>query len=305
MSEVAKSKELNIIDILCYDVGSGILKYLLPKDLTNLREVCTQIYSMLFQKGFFNLRIISATFQSIKPVLNNTNFVLYLMKKNWNMVSKRSFRQLNQWGVYKKFVEHTIEKQKALLSENIQKKLQGRYPSLVVSYEAFASEVAFSAHQKGGNTVLREELIGETTSEWINLKKTIEQDLLKEYDAQVERSKEKSAEHQLNKENFVLRIKRCMEQFESELPLKTYGQEGASQIYEFSHKSLFEYFMAKKLIMLKDSDAIIEEGSRLLMYRPVQTEKGALRFWEEGWRDEDNHLLKDAFFEIIKVSRYE
>jgi len=217
------------------------------------------------------------------------------------MVSKRSFRQLNQWGVYKKFVQHTIEKQKGLLSENIQKKLQGRYPSLVVSYEAFASEVAFSAHQKGGNTVLREELIGETTSEWINLKKTIEQELLKEYDEQV---KEKP-EHQLTKENFVLRIKRCMEQFESELPLKTYGQEGAAQIYEFSHKSLFEYFMAKKLIMLKDSDAIIEEGSRLLCFRPVQIEKGALRFWEEGWRDEDNHLLKDALFEIIKNSRYE
>jgi hypothetical protein len=40
--------------------------------------------------------------------------------------------------------------------------------------------------------------------------------------------------------------------------------------------------MAKRLLMIKNSDQVVEEGIRLLGRRKIQKEKEALVFWEEG-----------------------
>jgi len=86
------------------------------------------------------------------------------------------------------------------------------------------------------------------------------------------------------------------------MPLRIQG--GAEPRYEFSHKHLFEYFMAKKLVKLNATDSIIEDGSLLIGTRPIQAERGALRFWEEGFREEENKVLKQTLFEVMRVSRY-
>jgi len=306
---------INVVDLLRYDVGNYILKkHLFSRDIKSLKEVCTGLYAMLFQKGFFNLKVISAAFKSIQPVLQDP-FVSYLVKKNLKPVSKGPFRQLNRYRVYEKFVKHTFitQVQKALLSEKLQKQLQGSYPSLIASYEAFASEVAFRAFRKGETTILRQELAEQTTSEWIRLKEHIEEDCRKGIELQEQRLMEEKlnesieeAQNRLKRQillkNYVTMIHNLIELFESGLPLSSKGH-GEEQKYEFDRKSLFEYFVAKRLIMLKDSGSVIEDGIRLLRGCPIQEEKEVLKFFEEGWGEEEVSQLKEPFFEIIKASR--
>jgi hypothetical protein len=69
------------------------------------------------------------------------------------------------------------------------------------------------------------------------------------------------------------------QQFAPDLPLKIRGQR-----YEFSHKSLFEYFVAKRLRDLFDSEAdfISEKELQPLMKKLVNSNPEALIFLLEG-----------------------
>jgi hypothetical protein len=51
----------------------------------------------------------------------------------------------------------------------------------------------------------------------------------------------------LKEEDYIAMKSQRSQQFESELPLKLRGT-GEDQKYEYVHKSVFEYFMAKRLI---------------------------------------------------------
>jgi WD40 repeat protein/ankyrin repeat protein/serine/threonine protein kinase len=259
--------------------------------------------------------------ESVRTVLRNP-FVLYLMRKSWETVSKKPFNRLNRWQIYEGFVEHTFKKliehtpknQKPLLSESIQKILQGKYPDLLTSYQAFASDIAYRAFQKESVTLEWKE--SAQVSNWADVKKYVKQEAEGEFlkrqeklqsdlaKANEEEQKKLKRRVLLSKEEHIIMKLRNVQQFEGELPMKLRGVDGDER-YEYSHRSLFEYFIAKRLTMLRNSNRVVEEGIGLLNGRAIQDEKEALFFWEEGWGIEEVNKLKEPLFEIINASRHD
>jgi len=254
--------------------------------------------------------------ESVRTVLRNP-FVLHLMKESWETVSKRSLNRLNRWHIYEGFIEHIFKTQSSLLSENLHKRLIDNQENLLVSYQEFASRIAFSAFQKNGITLEWKEAL--MVSTWANLKDLAQSQAKDEFAQRQEKLaanlKEANEEEKnkltrrslLTEEDYVAMIMKRVQQFESELPMHLRG-EGLEKRYKYSHKSLFEYFIAKRILMLKNlknNDSIIEEGIRLLQGRPIQAEKEALNFFEEGWGEDESNQLKEPLFEIIKASRYD
>jgi WD40 repeat protein/serine/threonine protein kinase len=264
------------------------------------------------QESYDEYKKTLAEVESVRTVLR-TPFVLHLMKGSWGTVSKKPLNRLSRYQIYEGFIEHTIKTQKSLLSESIQKLLQGNFPDLPTSYQAFASEVAFRAFQKNTTTLEWKEAL--LFSRWVAIKGYARQEARKEFARCQKKLKVKlkkvdeKEEGQLKrcslltKEDYVSMMVKKLGQFEGELPLKLRGEEGAVR-YEFSHKSLFEYFLAKRLILLKSSNSIVKEGVSLLKERAIQEEKEALIFWEEGWGEQEVNRLKEPLFEIIKASRH-
>jgi WD40 repeat protein/serine/threonine protein kinase len=248
---------------------------------------------------------------SVREVLRNP-FVLHLMRQSWETISKKPLNLLNRYQIYEGSIEHTLTSQKMLLSASLQALLQGGYSDLLTSYQAFASEVAFGAFQQGGITLGWKETRG--FFKWPDLKEYAESEAKEEFTKRQEElavKLEEAGEKEiaqlrrrslLTEEDYVTMKLKRVQQFEGELPMKVRSSEEDKR-YESSHKSLFEYFMAKRLHMLKNSDTIVEEGLQLLQARPIQDEKEALVFWEEGWGEEEVNRLKEPFFEIIKASR--
>jgi ankyrin repeat protein/serine/threonine protein kinase len=250
--------------------------------------------------------------EAVRTVLRNP-FVLYLLGKSWETVSKKPLNRLNRFQIYEGFIEHIIGTQKLLLSKNLRKLLKGNCPSLLVSYQAFVSEVAMKAFNHKAITLSLQEAKG--LSEWVNLGKYAEEEAKKEFVGRQEQLQIKLANADdsekeqllrrslLKEEDYVLMKLKDVQQVEAELPMKVRGSEIAKS-YEYSHKSLFEYFMAKRLLLLKDSNQMVEEGVRLLEKRPIQEEKESLIFFEEGWGEEEVNRLKEPLFEIIKASKH-
>jgi WD40 repeat protein/serine/threonine protein kinase len=240
-----------------------------------------------------------AEVEAVRTVLRNP-FVLYLLRSSWETVSKKPLHLLNRWQIYEGFTAHILTNQKTLLSKNLQALLKGDYTDLLTSYQAFASEVAMRAFNHKRITLSIEETKG--LSAWVYLKEYAEEEARKEF-SEKEKTKLKRRSL-LSQEDYVLMMLKRVQQFEAELTTKVRGIDGDKR-YEYSHKSLFEYFMAKRLVMLKDSDWIVKEGIRLLEKRPIQEEREALAFWEEGWGIEEVNRLKEPLFEIIKASRHD
>jgi WD40 repeat protein/serine/threonine protein kinase len=251
--------------------------------------------------------------EAVRTVLRNP-FVLHLLRASWETISKKPLNRLNRWQIYEGFIDHIINTQKSLLPEKLQKLLQGAYPSLLISYQAFISEVAIRAFNNKGITLSLEKAQG--VSEWAKLEEYTEEEAKNEFAERQEQLKLKLANADdsekeqlmrrslLKEEDYILMKAKDVQQVEAELPMKLRG-DGIGKRYEYSHKSLFEYGMAKRLLMLKDSDSIIKEGIRLLGGRPIQAERESLVFWEEGWGGEEVDKLKEPLFEIIKASRHD
>jgi len=68
---VSRGREINLVNLLFHydyeNIGNRVLKYLFSKDVRTLREVCTEMDSMLTQKVVFDLRTEPINFRSILP----------------------------------------------------------------------------------------------------------------------------------------------------------------------------------------------------------------------------------------------
>ena len=227
--------------------------------------------------------------ESIRTVLRNP-FVLHLFRESWAILSKRPLDQLNRWQIYEGFIEHSIQSSKALLPKKVRKRLKHNYPNLLSSYQAFMSTVAGQAFQQKVITLGVEEAKG--ISPWADLPRYVEEVAKGEFaertkklqaainEALEEKKAQLSRRSLLTEGDFVSLNQKRIGQAEAELPLKRRGQH-----YEYSHKSLFEYGIAKRLLLLRNSPTIVEEGIKLLNSRKIQEEPEALQFWQEGWKE--------------------
>ena len=247
--------------------------------------------------------------ESVRTVLRNP-FVLQLFKQSWETLSKRPLDQLNRWQIYEGFIEHIIQANKAFLSINVQKCLNDGYPNLLSSYQAFISEVAWQSFQQKGITLGWEE--AKRLSPWARVKQYAEEDAKDEFAQRQKTLTEagKAGQGQvgrrslLSEEDYVRLIQKKVSQAEGELPLQLRG-EGNQRRYEYSHKSLFEYGMTKRILLLQHSSNIVKEGIGLLNSRKIQEEPKALQFWQEGWIEPGSEALIEPFFDIIPRSRDE
>jgi hypothetical protein len=135
---------------------------------------------------------------------------------------------------------------------------------------------------------------------WVKLGTLVSEDARKQFTerekALSEASKRERAQQErrtlLSKEDFVRMMQRSRQQFESALPLKI-----RSSSYEFSHKTLFEYFVAKQPLQLDEkADISLEEKLGALMDRLTASiyDFEILLFLHEGWKEQMEKQLKIA-----------
>ena len=245
--------------------------------------------------------------ETVRTVLRNP-FVLHLFRESWETLSQRPLAQLNRWQIYEGFIDHSVKSGEALLSKKIQEHLKGSYSDLFTSYQAFMSGVAGQAFQQKAITLSVEEAKG--ISPWADLPKYVEEVSKKEFaerkaklhaeidQAPEEKKAQLSRRSLLNEDDYVSLNQKRIGQAEAELSLKRRGQH-----YEYSHKSLFEYGTAKRLLLLQHSPNIVEEGIKLLNSRKIQEEPEVLQFWQEGWKEPGSKALIEPLFALITESR--
>ena len=288
--------------------GALTTRYFLPFSLDQLLGYLQKELSWE-EKVYQDYKNTLGAAESVRTVLRNP-FVLHLFRESWETLSKRPLNQLNRWQIYEGFIEHILQVNKIYLSTKVQKCLQGDYPDLLTSYQAFMSEVAWQSFQQKDITLDWEK--AKDISPWAQVKQYAEEDAKDEFvkrQAQLtQAAKEKKAQQGrrslLNEDDYVRLIQKRVGQAEGELPLQLRG-EGNQRRYEYSHKSLFEYGMAKRLLLLKNSPNTVEEGIVLLNSRKIQEEPEALQFWQEGWKESGSEVLIEPFFVLITRSRDE
>jgi len=235
--------------------------------------------------------------KSVREVLRNP-FVLYLLKQSWKTLSQEPLDTLTRWKIYEGFVKHSITTQCLLLTSQLQDTLTTGYLNFVDSFQTFARDVAFKACQNVNITLNLQEAAAKLNYPWVKLKELVEEDARKQFAKREEtlskaNEEEKSQKRRrvlINEANFIAMMQRRRQQFESDLPLKIRNDS-----YEFSHKSLFEYFVAKKLLQFcnKEASLILEEDLYSLTRRLADSvsDFGTLLFLYEGWKEElEKHL---------------
>ena len=248
--------------------------------------------------------------KAVRTVLRSP-FVLHLFRQSWEALAQTPLNQLNRWQIYEGFIAHILKLQQPLLSKRVQRYLQGSYSTLLSSYQAFISEIAWRAFQQRGTTLDWKEAKG--VSRWTQIKTYAEEVARDEFDKQQVKLKveidqapeEKRAQigrrSLINEADYVRLAQKRVDQFESELTLQLRGT-GEEKHYEYNHKSIFEYGMAKRILLLKNSLSVVEEAIDLLNSRKIQEEPEALQFWKEGWKEIGSKALIKPFFEIITQS---
>jgi len=241
--------------------------------------------------------------KSVREVLRNP-FVLYLLKQSWKTLSQEPLDQLTRWKIYEGFVKHSITTQSFLLSPQLQDILAAGYLNLVDSFQAFAKDIAFLSCQNNSTTFNWQEALSELNYPWVKLKALVAEDACKQF---AKRQQELSTSNEeekvqkqrrvlLSEEDFIEMMQRRRQQFETDLPLKIRGER-----YEFGHKSLFEYFVAKRLLQLSNSttDIILEEDLPSLMNRLVESDPEILLFLHEALKEAEGKELRiSSFIEI-------
>jgi tetratricopeptide (TPR) repeat protein/serine/threonine protein kinase len=225
---------------------------------------------------------------SVREVLR-TPFVLYLLKKSWRTLSQEPFDQLTRWKIYEGFVKHSITTQCSLLAPQLQDTLAKGYSNLIDSFQAFAGDIAFRACQNKSTIFNLQEAVSKLSYPWVRLEELVAQDARGQFKKRQEglskaNEKEKLQKQRhtlLSEEDFIVVMQKRRQQLETDLPLKI-RNDG----YEFSHKSLFEYFVAKRLFQLHELDE-----SMLLTARLADSNSEALLFFYEGWKEEEGKKL--------------
>jgi WD40 repeat protein/serine/threonine protein kinase len=242
--------------------------------------------------------------RQLRTVLRNP-FVLSLLVQSWETVKEKDFSQLTRWQIYQGFVEHWLNQKKNLLSDKAQVILSQKHPSLLESFNAFASEMAFFAFQKKLISLpkYQEVELVNSSSYWLNLEKLVSQCSQETFS---ERQRLLTIENRrralLSEKDYAGIMLWRLKQFEAGSPLKNRMLD-----CEFIHKSFFEYFTAKRVVELRKYQAedIVRAGLQLLNYRSLQEEPETLNFMVEAWRESDTKRLKDPFFQIIDCSKKE
>jgi tetratricopeptide (TPR) repeat protein len=213
--------------------------------------------------------------------------VLHLLKQSWNTLQEQPLAELSRYQTYDGFVKNVLTTQSSLLTPAIQSTLSAGYPNLVESYQTFTRDVAFKACQRDRLTLSLEEALRELNHTWVRLGALVSEDAQKQF-AEREESLIKASEKEkvqkerrtlLREEDFIMMMQKRRQQFEPDLPLKIRGQG-----YEFSHKSLFEYFVAGRLREFFDCevDFISEKELQSLMNELVKSKPEALIFLHEA-----------------------
>ena len=286
--------------------GALTTRHFLPFSLDQLLGYLQQELSWE-EKVYQDYKNTLGNVESVRTVLRNP-FVLQLFKQSWETLSQRPLAELNRWQIYEGFMEHIIQANKTLLPIKVQKWLQGGHPNLLTSYQTFISEVAWQSFQQKGITLGWEE--AKNISPWARVQHHAEKEAKNEFAQRQKTLSEASGAAQgqverrslLSETDYVRLTQKKVGQAEGELPLQLRG-EGSEQRYEYSHKSLFEYGMAKRLLLLKHSPDIVEEGIQLLNSRRIQEELEVLQFWQEGWQEPGNEMLIEPLFSLIIESK--
>jgi len=250
--------------------------------------------------------------KSVREVLRNP-FVLYLLKQSWKTLSQEPLNQLNRWRIYEGSVRHSITIQRSLLSLQLQDALATHFLTVDFNlnvdrrFQAFASEIAFRALQNNGITFNRQEALRKLKSPWVKLKELVTKDARELFAKRLDELSKASEKEKLQKqrrtllseEDFVLMMQKRCQQFEIDLPLKVRGGE-----YEFSHKSFFEYFLAKKLleVRLDETDLIFEKDLSSLMEELIESDPEVLLFLDEGWKETEGKDLAASSRIVKRIS---
>ena len=137
-------------------------------------------------------------------------------------------------------------------------------------------------------------------NEVLQVSKTRHPEIYQEINSKRSHVKSAGRRSLLSQEDYLKILQERCVQFESDSPLKVRAES-----LEFSHKSFFEYFAAKRLIrmMQKAPQLALHEGLQLLNSRSLQEEPEVLRFWIEGWESSETRILTEPLFEIVRASR--
>lgn len=285
--------------------GKLAIKYFLP---FNVDQIFHYLEKKLYWKEDIQVQY-RQKFQNI-PALQAAlcnPFVLSLLVKSWEVISKKDFNQLNRWKIYEGFVEYWVNTVKFLLPETLVNELWGKPENVLKSFNTFAAGIAFEGFQK--KTFF---LDTENTSPdlralhdlWCNLEERVLKDAEQKFAVREKTLTEAERRRVvLNKEDYTKIMLLRLQQFKAGSPLKIKN----NKFFEVTHKSFFEYFSAKRIVELREQDPkfIIEKGLMLLNRRPIQEEPEILHFVSEAWQEPETQLLKKPLFKIIKHSKSE
>jgi len=238
-------------------------------------------------------------FTDLRAVLRNP-FVLSLFAQGFETIVTKDLNQINRWQIYEGFVEHWFNTHQGLLSNTLQKLLQEKYSNLLRSFTAFAAQVAFSAFNQ--SSIYLEE--GQTKAlgmAWTEVSQCTQKDSAGIFQARQQcLSDAERRRAVLTEQDYMQIMQNRTQRFLNGLPLRN-----RTQYFEFSHKSFFDYFIAKRIIQLrvKEPEIIVAEGLELLNHRPIQEEVGALNFIVEGWNKSQVQSLIEPLFQMIDSSK--
>ena len=240
--------------------------------------------------------------QQLKTVLRNP-FVLSLLVQSWETLSKEALPTLTRSQIYEHFVAHAMKKQE-LLSPTLREHLTGDAKGLLAGFHDFASKVAWEMFQEKTLILGQKTASKQLSSPWTGLEAQLTHDSrtqFQERQGMIDwegRGGERRA--LLTESDYIVTMRKRCEQFEEGLPLKrrAFG-------YEFTHKSFFEYYAAKRILQLaeKEERKIVNAGLELLNTRPIQAEPEILGFLVEMWWDAKGQTLVEPFFQVIHTSR--
>ena len=276
--------------------------YFLPFSMGQLFQYMTD--QLLWSKEIYQTYQTELTKNTaLRAVLRNP-FVLSLCVESWSVISKKEVNRLDRWQIYESFVEHILATQSNLLSTTVKKQLCGDEPSLLASFNRVAAEVAFKVFQSKSLTLKEETALKLMTSDWLTLEQSVAAESRRRFKLREKALVTKKAQSQeirrtlLSEADYVAIQVWRSQQFQQHLPLKhkAFG-------YEFSHKSFFEYFTARRLALVNQSSDPKAEGLVLFNTRSLQEEPEVLAFWREAWQSHVLTSVIEPWFELIAQSR--
>lgn len=205
----------------------------------------------------------------LREVLRNP-FVLYLLWQSWETVSKQPLERLTRAQVYAGFIVHLVDRGSGLLAPGVRTRLQGDAATLAASYAAFTERVALWAACMQRISLPQDE-VGKLALSWSRLRELAQEEAMQCYEAREARlaqldegaRKEHKRRRVLALEDFVSMKSQAALQLAATLPLRLRGG-----VYEYAHKSVFEYCTAQQLLkeVRKGDAGFTEQVLKNLLY---------------------------------------